>query len=163
MAILENFQTPQTYFSLKQNWTVMALKWLKLNETPILIGILRISNAIMGLKLPLCKNANYKLTGDKQTIKEGKGFWGLLSPPCFLCSPPPGPSCPFLLAPPPPSSTPCFQILILSPHLPLEPSPFPSFWAYQNVPFNSSEDPNNPKYLMSLGEGQIASHSQSAS
>ena len=40
---------------LKQNWTAMALKWLKLNEMPILIGILRLSNAIKSLKLPLCK------------------------------------------------------------------------------------------------------------
>lgn len=46
--------SPKLLF-LKQNWTAMALKLLKLNEMPILTGILRLPNAIKSLKLSLCK------------------------------------------------------------------------------------------------------------
>ena len=61
------------------NWTTVAQKFLKLNETPIPVGILRHPNMIRRLKLPLCKmlkltEANRQLKKDKMVSKASCSF-----------------------------------------------------------------------------------------
>ena len=61
------------------HWTTIAQKFLKLNGTPIPIGILRHPNMIRRLKLPLCKmlkltEANRQLKKDKMPSKASCSF-----------------------------------------------------------------------------------------
>ena len=61
------------------NWTTIAQKFLKLNGTPIPIGILRHPNMIRRPKLPRCKmlkltEANRQLKKDKMASKASCSF-----------------------------------------------------------------------------------------